>query len=116
MAEKKQVEITTSVEILREINRVLQYNKIRRILQHSGTNATAVMATIIRLSSMVDVKTRVDVITEDPSDNHVLACTKEAGAHFIVSGDRHLLRLGEFGKTRIVTASEFSELRRIRKT
>ncbi len=105
MTESKQLEIIASTEILAEINRVLQYEKIRKIMKRSKRHVSAVMGVILRLSSIVDVKSTVHVIDEDPSDNIVLACAQEAGADFIVSGDRHLLQLGQYGKTKIVTAS-----------
>ena len=36
------------------------------------------------------------VIADDPDDDHVLACAVEAHADLIVSGDKHLLRLGGY--------------------
>lgn len=37
----------------------------------------------------------------------VLECAMEEKAHYIITGDRHLLNLKQFGKTAILTASEF---------
>jgi predicted nucleic acid-binding protein len=36
------------------------------------------------------------VITDDVSDNHILACALAGRADFIISGDRHLLNLKEY--------------------
>lgn len=91
----------------------MEYEKISKILERSRTKVTTVMATIVRLSLILDVKARVHAIEEDLSDNHVLACAKESSAHFIVSGDWHLLQLREFRKTKIVTASEFIKMKGI---
>jgi predicted nucleic acid-binding protein len=70
------------------------------------------MPTIVSLSSLVDVKTPAHAIEEDPSDNHVLACAKEASAQFIVTGDRHLLQLGQYESIKILTASSFLKMMR----
>jgi hypothetical protein len=43
----------------------------------------------------------------DPDDEIFLACALEAQADFIVSGDRHLLTLGEYQGIAILTAPEF---------
>lgn len=51
----------------------------------------------------------VDLITADPDDNKFLACAEEGAADFIVSGDRHLLELGQYRGSRIATAREFLE-------
>ena len=50
-----------------------------------------------------------DVIPEDPTDERVLATAVEGGANLIVSGDRHLLELGEFKGIVIVTARQWLE-------
>jgi len=115
MAEDGLVHVFASLEMLDEINRVLQYEKIIGILKRSRTRSSTVMGTIARLASIVDGKTEVHVVVEDPSDNHVLACAIEAHAQFIVSGDRHLLALGRYGNARIVSASEFLQIQRARK-
>ncbi|MGA2239759.1 MAG: putative toxin-antitoxin system toxin component, PIN family [Candidatus Bathyarchaeia archaeon] len=115
MAEERLVEVFVSLEMLDEINRVLQYEKIVGILKRSRTRSSTVMGTITRLSSIVDVKAEVRVIKEDPSDNHVLACAKEVDAQFIVSGDHHLLTLGGYGNTRILGASAFLQIQRARR-
>jgi predicted nucleic acid-binding protein len=47
------------------------------------------------------------VIPEDADDDHVLACAVVAKANLIVSGDRHLLALGEtYQGIRIVRPAE----------
>jgi predicted nucleic acid-binding protein len=53
----------------------------------------------------------VQAIEEDPTDNQVLACAKDARADFIISGDRHLLQLEAYEKVRVLTASSFLEKR-----
>jgi putative PIN family toxin of toxin-antitoxin system len=44
---------------------------------------------------------RVDIIREDPTDNMFLECALEARADYIISGDRHLKRVGRFGAIEI---------------
>jgi putative PIN family toxin of toxin-antitoxin system len=115
MAEDKLVQIFASLDILEEINHVLGYDKILRILKQGRMEPASIMATIISLSSLVDVTAKVHVIEEDPQDNRILACAKQASAQFIVSGDRHLLQLGHYEEIRILTASGFIEMQRFSK-
>jgi putative PIN family toxin of toxin-antitoxin system len=110
MAEDRLIQIFVSVDILQEINRVLEYEKILGILKRSRMEPSSIMATIVSLSSLIDVKARVRAIENDPSDNRILSCAKEAGAQFVVSGDRHLLQLGNYENVRILTASGFLEM------
>lgn len=109
MAEGGRIQVFVSLDILQEIRRVLEYEKILRILKSSRREPSSIMASIVSLCSLVDVKATVHAIEENTSDNHVLACAKEAKAHFIVSGDRHLLQLGKYENIRILAASSFLE-------
>jgi len=107
MAERGLVEIFTSMELLQEITRALRYDRTAEILKRARTPPHTIMQTIVRLYSIIDVKDVVRVVKEDPSDNRVLACAKQADAQFLVSGDHHILQLGQYGRTKIVSASAY---------
>jgi len=109
MAENKLVQVFASLDLLQEIHRVLEYEKIQRILKQSRRAPNSIMATVVSLSTLVDVRSTVHAIQEDPTDNQLLACAKDATAQFIVSGDRHLLQLGEYENIKILTATSFLE-------
>jgi putative PIN family toxin of toxin-antitoxin system len=50
------------------------------------------------------------VIKEDPDDDRILECASTAKSDFIVSEDKDLLRLGQFGDARIVSIGDFINL------
>jgi putative PIN family toxin of toxin-antitoxin system len=112
MAEDKKLQLFASLDMLDEIRRVLEYEKVLSILRRSGKQPSSIMATIISLCSLVDVRSTMQAVQEDPTDNQVLACAQDATADFVVSGDRHLLKLGKFEKVTILTASSFLERNR----
>jgi putative PIN family toxin of toxin-antitoxin system len=62
---------------------------------------------IANLANRVVPRQRLDIIKEDPDDNRILECAVEAKSDFIVSSDKDLLRLGNYGDVRMVTAKEF---------
>jgi predicted nucleic acid-binding protein len=43
----------------------------------------------------------------DPDDDRILECAASAGAHFIVTGDKHLLTMVSFEDIRIVRPDKF---------
>jgi predicted nucleic acid-binding protein len=47
------------------------------------------------------------VIADDPDDNRVLECAVKGSADYIVTGDRHLLKLGSYEASAIVTVRQF---------
>lgn len=53
------------------------------------------------------------VIRDDLADNYFLACAISSGAFFIISGDKHLLKLKKFQEIPILTPREF--LNKLRK-
>ena len=55
---------------------------------------------------------KINVIKEDPTDNKFLECAVESHADYIVSGDKHLKRLKEFKKIKIVTVNKFLDILR----
>lgn len=52
-------------------------------------------------------ETSFRVVHDDPDDDHILECAVAADARVIVSGDRHLLRVGSFRGINIQTPREF---------
>ena len=46
-------------------------------------------------------------IKEDPQDNRVLECALAGNVNYIITGDKHLLKLKEFEGIRIINASKF---------
>jgi putative PIN family toxin of toxin-antitoxin system len=47
--------------------------------------------------------------TADPDDDYLVALALSSGADFLVSGDRHLLELGDDAPVRVLTPRRFLE-------
>ena len=47
---------------------------------------------------------------EHLADDKFIECARAAGAHYIVSGDKHLLKVACYKKTQIVSVNEFLKL------
>ena len=62
---------------------------------------------LFQICDLVEPKNTIRIIKDDPADNIVLECAVEGKADFIVSGDKHLLKLKEFGGIKIVNSKEF---------
>lgn len=105
--------VVVSPGIVREIQNVLTYYKISRILEKYGVEQhdMELFFSTLRFSVLLVIPRRtVTVIAEDPSDNKFLACAEAGDANYIISGDRHLLGLGKFKKTRILSPRDFLSL------
>ncbi len=49
----------------------------------------------------------IEAVTSDPDDDRILEAAVASNAQYIVSGDRHLLKLGQWEKIPIVTVEVF---------
>lgn len=92
LAIRGECDLFISPDLLEELRMVLLGKKFRfsLTLVQEITNELCFLATILVPSR------RCSVIHEDPDDNRVLECALEARADVIVSGDLHLLTLGQY--------------------
>ena len=103
-------ELLTTEEILAELKRVLGYNRIRKRYRISDSDSTAYIQRLREVSTILQLKTKVETIRVDPDDNKFLALAKEAEVDYIVSGDPHLKDLSEFEGIPILAPAQFLEL------
>jgi hypothetical protein len=106
---RKEAEFCISKDILKEISRVLVCPKIKNLLEASGVRIEDVIDLILENSTIVRPKRELNIIKEDPHDNRILECALESNATFVVSGDRHLLKLKEYKNLRIITPRQLFE-------
>ena len=65
---------------------------------------------LVRKAKMVSVHSISRVILEDPDDDIVLNTALSGKADYIVSGDKHLLKVACYKKMQIVSVNEFSQI------
>ena len=65
------------------------------------------LRTLWSLGKRVVLRHRVNAVREDPDDDRILECALAADADVIVSGDRHLLKLGAYEGITILTPRDF---------
>ncbi len=104
---KEELTVYVSKDILLEISKVLLYPKISEVLSNAGLNEKEILRAIEANSIIVKPKLKLQIIADDAEDNKILECALACKADIIVSGDKHLLKLGRFRKTRILTPREF---------
>jgi len=100
--------LVTSPAIMTEIRATLDYPRIRRKYPLTDELVERLI-TLLEQDALV-VSGKVDTegaVPDDPDDDMVLACAVDGMADLIVSGDRHLLDLGEYRGIPIITAREF---------
>src|SRR3990167_3581967 len=98
--------LITSVDILSEISKVLNDFEIK--LPKEMINEWIEL--IIKNSIIVEPKEKIQAVKEDPKDDMFIEAAVTAKADYVISGDKHLLKLKQFGDTKIISASQFNEI------
>lgn len=94
-----------SPDLLTELDRVLRYPKFH----FSDSDILDYLTLLTEAADIVRPNFQVALIEADPSDNRVLECALAGFADAIVTGDEHLLDLGEFEKIPILRPKAFLE-------
>jgi putative PIN family toxin of toxin-antitoxin system len=105
LANAGKIELAVSDAILDEIATVLARPKFG----WSAERIQDARQAIRKLARHVTPTERVEAVKDDPTDNIILECAQAAGSDYIVSGDKHLLRLKQFGNAPILKISDFLE-------
>ncbi|BCA56920.1 PIN domain-containing protein [Nitrospira sp. KM1] len=100
-AQRRKVDLSTSVPILTETARVL-----REKFDQSEKDITAALKIIGRSATIVRPARKITVL-EDKPDNRILECAVTVEADLLVTGDHHLLKLKEFEGIPLVRLADF---------
>ena len=93
-----------SKELIEEIQQTIIKPKLKN---YFGSNALENMLSAVEpFIDFIEIKSIVKVC-RDPKDNFLLALAKDGGADYLLTGDSDLLELQKFGKTKIITISNF---------
>jgi len=106
-AEEGKVATVASEEIVGKISQVLNYPKLRKVYQAAGLCLKDLIEAVLKVVKFVKVTEKVNVVVEHPADDKFIECALAAGADYIVSGDKHMLKIGGYKKTPILSVSEF---------
>jgi hypothetical protein len=102
--------LVTSPAIIAETYATLAYPRIRRKYSITDQDVEELVDLLQRDALLVPGDADVGgAIPADPTDEMILACALDGQADLIVSGNRHLLDLGQYRDIAIVNARQFLE-------
>lgn len=99
MAEAGEIRLSVSDDILTEVERVLQRPKFG----WTRKQIDDAIREFLTFTEHVEPKQRIDVVKDDPTDNRILDYAIAERSEYLITGDKHLLKLREYGKVKIVT-------------
>ncbi|MCX6748777.1 MAG: putative toxin-antitoxin system toxin component, PIN family [Candidatus Pacearchaeota archaeon] len=98
---KENVQIFSSQGIIEEYKEILA-----RDFDYNKQEIGEILKRVLQFLTLVTPSKKIDVVKEDVDDNKIVECAIESKAGYIISYDKHLLKLKEFQGINIVRPEE----------
>ena len=93
--------IFTTQDILDETTEVLE-----RDFKYSKSEAKNIIEKILLFAKLIEPKQKIDIIKDDTDDNKIIECAIESSSDYIVTYDKHLLKLKEYKGIKMIKPEE----------
>ena len=100
------VKIILTDQLINEIKLVTSRDKLKKYFDQD--KVTELISLLEILTDKVKLS-KIDKICRDPKDDFLFALSKESKANYLITGDKDLLDIRVYGRTRIVTVKQFKE-------
>ena len=107
LAETDDITLVTTPAIMEELREALERPKFRPRIRTLQSSVAELMEAVLSIAEVVQDLPIEPVVASDPDDDKILACATGARAHWIVSGDDHLLNLKSYRGISILTPRQF---------
>ena len=102
----EKIKVITTDQLINEISLVTSRDKLKKYFNQDKVSDLISLLDI--LADKVKIK-KIDKICRDPKDDFLLALSKESKANYLITGDKDLLDIKVYGRTKIVTVKQFKE-------
>jgi len=100
-------DVAISTPLLDELKRALDYPQVKKFQKMTPDEINTLLGRWSTLSVYVEPEVALEVVEDDPDDNRVLECAVAAKVNYIISGDKHLLDLGEYRGIEVLPPAGF---------
>ncbi len=105
--EQHRFDLVVSEPLLDEYTRALNYPRVVARHRLTAGEIAEQVDGIRRIAALVALADLPNVIPEGPEDNKVVATAVAGSAHYIVTGDDDLLRMGEYEGIQVLSPALF---------
>jgi len=103
-------QLVISASVIDEIKRILLYPKLKKIHGLGTEEIDSFFDDLSAFALFTPEELKLSAVPGDSDDDKYVVCAIEGKAEYIISGDHHLLDLGNWEGVKIVTPKEFLEL------
>src|SRR3989338_1171055 len=102
LAAAGKIALYISPQTFDEFCRVIEYQKFG----FSAEKKEKLRSFLLRICERTQPTRKLEIVKDDPKDNIIIECADSCGADYIVTGDKHLLKIGKLGRAKIITAAK----------
>jgi putative PIN family toxin of toxin-antitoxin system len=107
LLKRAEVEIALSDQLISEFLDVSKRQKFKPLFDPALT--LTLLTQVTKYSIFIEVTSNVN-ICRDAKDNFLLELSQDSSAEYLITGDKDLLELKRFRRTRIITFTEFLKI------
>lgn len=96
----------SSTEILSEYKRVLK----RDFEIYTDEELEKITEKLVSFLKLIDPTERIKIVKEDPDDDKIIASALASNSNYIITYDKHLLKIKEYKSIKIITPEELLKL------
>ena len=100
------IALYSSPVLIAELENTLGYQRFVKRIALYETSIAALVAQYEAMVTLVSPTHTPRVVSDDPDDDHVIACAVAANAKSIVSGDKHLLTIKSYQNILILSPAD----------
>jgi len=98
---RENIQVFSSQEIIDEYKEILA-----RDFDYKEQEIREMVEKILQFITLVNPKNKVSAVKEDSDDNKIIECAIESEAEYIISYDKHLLKIKKYNGIKIVRPEE----------
>ncbi|MEK6973933.1 MAG: putative toxin-antitoxin system toxin component, PIN family [Nanoarchaeota archaeon] len=106
MVENKKIVLILSRPILEEYVEVINSEDVQSKIKNKKLIFKYSTESLNALAEIINIKSKINIVKEDPDDNKILECAFDGRVDYIISKDNHLLKLKEFRGIKIIKPEE----------
>ena len=95
------LELFTSKDIIIEIE-----TKLKEKFFWNDQQISSFIENILEFCNVIDISEKIIYLKDDPDDDKILECAISSKCNYIVSGDKHLIKLKSFRNIKILNPAE----------
>jgi len=100
------IKIFTTKEILDEFSEVLQ-----RDFKYNKEETTNILEEVLSFVNIIETQERIKIVKDDPDDDKIIECALASNSDYLITYDRHLLKIKEYKSIKIITPEEMLKLK-----